>query len=607
VKKIYRVFENMKLTTKLAMSYAVIIVAVICFIGIRYYFLSFDVIKDIARKNVYEVVKKNTEIIDARLSQTKENIQALIMDGDLYNAFSTIKHDNKYNIYLLDSRVTRILDKYFLQSKDVFSAQLATNYYIFGNNPNKSFIPENKFSQSELYSKAIEADGALIWYPTYDFAQIYNMESLRNVNVDYKYMFSAAQVINSSFFDETDYSKLNNDIERPIIILNFKEEFFRNIFSNSIPTDEGYFFIFSKDGYVISSQDQSMLATKLEAPWVEQIAQKVSGTDIIENNGKKMIICFDTSKTTGWISAVLIPSGRLAEQIIPPIKKFIIYATIIVALISIMLSYLFSVKITKPINRIIKAIKKIGEGDFSIKIAEEGSVEFKELIERFNRMNEKIHRLIKENYEIKIKEKEAEITALNLQLDPHFMYNTLNLINLISIDNEQEEISEMIMCLSSMLKYTVKNKKDLVMFKDDLEYLKSYIFIMTKRFEGKFSAIYDIAPELYESKVPKFFMQPIVENSLIHGFALMRSGGILEIKCWTDEESRYFRVKDNGKGMDANKLRQLTDKAEAVGVSNVDRRIKILFGENYGVKIESELLKGTSVTIKLPLLGISQS
>ncbi len=139
-------------------------------------------------------------------------------------------------------------------------------------------------------------------------------------------------------------------------------------------------------------------------------------------------------------------------------------------------------------------------------------------------MNGKIQRLIEENYESKIKEKEAEITALNLQLDPHFMYNTLNLINLISVENGQDEVSEMIVSLSTMLKYTVKSQKPLVPFKDDWEYLKSYMYIIKKRFEGKFYFQYEMDPRLFVYGVPKFFLQPFVENALVHAFDSQADG-----------------------------------------------------------------------------------
>jgi two-component system sensor histidine kinase YesM len=322
---------------------------------------------------------------------------------------------------------------------------------------------------------------------------------------------------------------------------------------------------------------------------------------MIEIDGKKMIICYSMSKITGWISAVVFPPDKLIEPMIPEIRSYTIYLSALLAFISTIFAYILSFKITNPISKLAKAIKKTGEGRFDLKIREEGSSESRELIRRFNIMNEEIQKLIIENYEIKIKEKEAEINALNLQLDPHFMYNTLNLINLISIENGQDEISEMIISLSQMLKYTVKNRESLVPFKLDIQYLKSYIFIMTKRLEGKFTVLYDIDPELDEYYVPKFFLQPFVENAIIHAFDSDKKG-ILRISCRIHDGIGIHYIEDNGKGISSERIKEIFDpKKGAVGINNVDKRIKAMFGNEYGVFIESVPNMGTKITITHPL------
>jgi len=181
------------------------------------------------------------------------------------------------------------------------------------------------------------------------------------------------------------------------------------------------------------------------------------------------------------------------------------------------------------------------------------------------------------------------------------MYNTLNLINLLAVEKDEDEISEVITSLSSILEYTAKNNKKLVCFANDMDYLKNYIFIMEKRFEGVFRVEYDIDEELYKCLVPKFFMQPYVENSLVHGFNGLGHVGNLKIRCFTQEKSSFFCIEDNGVGICDKKLSDIMNgQIESIGVNNVNKRIKTIFGEEYGVKVISELGKGTKVTIKLP-------
>jgi two-component system sensor histidine kinase YesM len=152
-----------------------------------------------------------------------------------------------------------------------------------------------------------------------------------------------------------------------------------------------------------------------------------------------------------------------------------------------------------------------------------------------------------------------------------------------------------------MLKYTVKSKKDPVPFQADWEYLQGYIMIMTKRFEGRFQTMFDMDPDLFTYGVPKFFLQPFVENAFVHAFESTKSGGLLKISGWFDEGIRYFCVEDNGTGIDQETLdKLLKEESGSVGMFNVHQRIRIAYGEQYGVHIESEKGKGTRVTIRLP-------
>lgn len=607
MRRVFDFVHHISLRTKLLITYIVLITIPIFLIGWRYFSTSTEVISDIARKNAYELVKKNTEIMDVKLSQTMDAIFSFITDKDLANTLAEVDTGDDYSILASDNKITNILNKYFLQSQDLYSAQLATSYFVFGPRSMtmttvKSLIPKDRFVNSEIYAAAKAQSGKIQWIPSYDFGQMFNISYLEGINVDYRYMFSATVEVKGSYYENGVFSSLAADVEKPVLILNYKEDFFQQIYRNSIPIEGSYFFVVTKEGQIISHQDQTLIAKKNPLPWLGPMLSKENGTDLVEIDGKNMIVCYTTSKVTGWVSVAVIPPDRLVEPMLRVVWSYTVYVAIALTLLSILVAYFFSMKITNPLSKLVKAIKETGEGNFDLKMKEEGGRESKELIHRFNGMNEKIQKLIEENYETKIREKEAEITALSLQLDPHFMYNTLNLINLISMENGQDEISEMIISLSTMLKYTVKNRKDLVPFKEDLEYLKSYTFIMTKRFEGKFTVEYEIDPELHNHAVPKFLMQPFVENALIHGFEGLKKMGVLKIKCWIRNGVRHYSVEDNGKGMEPDRILEIMDKENgSIGIRNIDKRIKILYGNEYGVQIESVPNKGTKATITAPV------
>ncbi|MGG1516584.1 histidine kinase [Paenibacillus oryzisoli] len=596
------------LRTQLVFAFIILISLPLFIFGFHYYDVSRNLVFDIAEKNMYDVVRKNNQIIDTKLSQAKDNMVSFLIDKDLHNGLSSVIPNNDYQISLLDKILSVAMDKYFLNLKDIYSAQIATSYATFrtsihpsGEYSSKNFIPEGAIIQTSMYREALAQEGKLVWIPTYNFSEMYNASYMQDVSVDYRYMFSAVEMIKGTYIDETTYEDFPPESEKPVLIVNYKEDFFRQVFQNSLPVKGSYFFVVTKDGQYISHQNQEKIGKNDHYEWIQSIIDKGSGTARVAIDGQDSIICFDTSEITGWVSLVVIPSHQLNRDILRTIKLYSVYSILLLILFFVFISYFVSGRITKPLKNLLKAFKQTGEGNFEISINETGSRELTVLSERFKDMNEKIQRLIEENYESKIKEKEAEIKALNLQLDPHFMYNTLNVINLISVENGQDEISEMIISLSNMLKYTVRTTTEQVPFKNDWEYLQSYILIMSKRFEGRFLVETEIDPEINTYKAPKFFLQPFVENAFVHGFEKRKAGGVLLIKGCVHNGCLQFEVEDNGQGMSDEQLARIQKCDEtSVGIQNVNKRIKIMYGESYGVTFESVLGQGTKVLIRIP-------
>lgn len=600
-----RIFQKMGIRSRLILMYILMLSVPLCVLSIRYYNSTRDMIYDIVRKNVQEIVKKNNEVLDSTLKRIKGSCWDLMSDREFIEKSSSLLLDNDYKMISMDIELTKILDKYFLSYQDISFVQLVTSQYIFGYSTtmgnNRSYIPIESFLDSGLYYSAVNAHGKLIWYPTYNFSEKFKQSDIKDAQPEYKYMFSALQHMKTSNIRFGKTGQSGETVENPVLIINFGENFYDKVFKSSITMDNSYFFVITGEGQFISHQDKSKIGRKQDFPWLKDIVKKRSGQDIVNIDGSRILICYDTSDETGWISVIAIDYYSFLKQIISQVQMNSVYIIAGLILVLLLISYFVSYMISKPVTNLSKAINMAGDGDFSIKVPEEGSIEFTNLISKFNSMNEKIQKLIQENYEIKIKEKEAEINALNLQLDPHFMYNTLNIVNLKLIQSGHDEASEILMSLSAMLKFNARNKSTEVPFEQELDYLKGYIHIMAMRLDGKFTAEYDIDPELFEYNVPKFMLQPFVENSLIHGFEMTRTGGLLKITGRMEKNRRVFIIEDNGKGMDGERITEIMEgRTNSVGIRNVRDRIQIIYGMDYGIHIASKPLEGTIITIWLP-------
>jgi len=589
---------NMTFRSRLFISYIILIALPFLVLSTLFYRTSLKVVTEQAQKNVYEIVKKNNEVIDTKLKVVDQNSLALFVDKDLFQIFSQLNPAKAEELLAADRRVSTILSKYFSQNDDVYAYQLWTSYFTFGNSQS---MPQGDPTLSNIYRQAVQAGGKMIWYPTYDFAEMFDQSYLSKSMIDYRYLYSATRLLNFSHMEDSTLIKLNPNVERPVLTISFKSTVLDALFEKSIPVGSRYMVLDSND-MVVAGSDVSQVTKSFNENWVDSFRMTGSGTQRMKLNGENMIICFDRSTVTGWLSIVITPESALVSNLVPVIRTSTIVLAAILSGIAFLFAYLILSRITGPIKKLLGAMRSVGEGDFQTRVEVSTNDEFGILMQRFNRMNDRIHLLVKENYEIKLKEKEAEIHALNMQMNPHFLYNTLNIMNWTAIENNQKELSKMLVCLSNMLHYTSRKEWSAVHLSEEIEWMKNYFYIMSARFEGKFTVNYEIDPILYDHKLPRLLFQPFVENAILHGFNQMEEGGVILIRGWAEEGKRFFEIKDNGRGISEEMIKVILYKqSSSVGIKNTISRLQMAYGDEYGIEIRSVPGSSTSILIRLPL------
>lgn len=588
----------MKMTfrSRLLASYIFLIAVPLIVLGTLFYRTSLHVVTEQAQKNVYEIVKKNNEIMDTKLRIIDQNSTALFVDKDLFRIFNSLKPENEADLLAADRLVSDALRRYFSQIDDVYAYQLWTSYFTFGQT-----LPQGDPTHSDIYRAARQAGGKMVWYPTYDFVDMFDQPYLANGTIDFRYLFSATRVLDFSYLSNTTLEKLDSGIERPVLTISFKSDVLKSLYEKSIP-DGSRYFVLDPDNRIVSSSESGRITQIYKDDWVEQVQQAGSGTRRITLDGVNMIVCFDRSQVTGWMSIVMTPESTLVGSLVPIIRASTTLLAVIMGIVALIFAYFISGKITNPIKKLLGAMRSVGEGDFQTRVVVSTNDEFGILLQRFNLMNDRIRLLVSENYEIKLKEQEAEIHALNMQMNPHFLYNTLNVMNWTAIENDQKELSKMLVCLSNMLHYTSRKEWGAVHLSEEIEWMKNYFYIMSVRFEEKFTVSYEIDSMLYNYKLPRLLFQPFVENAILHGFDQTESGGLIHIRGWIDDGTRYYEVADNGRGMSNDTVNAiLYRESSSIGIKNTIARIRMTYGEEYGVVISSVLGFGTKVTITLPL------
>lgn len=596
--KLYRWNSRIKLRTKLFLLFFALMMVTLILSSYGYYSYSLDDAMNQYGKDAYQNVRQSNTILDQKLSKVVKSTELMIKDGEIYRIFNTIDPKDPNDLLRYDRELKRIIGKYFDYDEQLYSQTIMTSYYTFG----QGFIPYDGFMGSTLSQHIQMGNGRLVWEPTYDFVTMFKQDSLADSDIDdFRYLFSCGRVLNVFDNSTGEITNLGNDRERPVLLINFKTDFIAEMFDNLDFHDNQLFFMIAPDGSLVFSNrdaDQSVLRN---AGWVSEVLSGKTGTLRVKEGRDTMVVSYDTSAVTGWTLVSAIRNKDLIPQVSPNIIVTVTRLGGVVLMVSLILAYLMSMMFTKPLSKLATALRKTGRGDFESRIPVRGYGEIDQVIRRFNDMNDKIQQLIHENYEVKLLEKQAQINQLNTQLNPHFLYNTLNLINCIAIEQDNDEIGKLVSSLSRMLQYTVANDKSTGTLRDELEWLEGYVFIMRCRFEGRLDYGCYVESELMNGEVPRLFLQPFVENAFLHGFEHMEDGFVLRISGWRENDRRYFSVRDNGQGMSPERIAEImAGKGSSVGMRNVHRRLKLMYGEEYGIEVQSNLGRGTTILICLP-------
>ena len=322
-----------------------------------------------------------------------------------------------------------------------------------------------------------------------------------------------------------------------------------------------------------------------------------------QENGKKsnyLIVSADAG-VDAWQIIVYQPQKMMAREI--QTLLVLVMGIIAVCIItSVVASLAFSRFVVRDIKRLRDNMQAVEEGNMELMVTSDAGDEVGSLIRGFGSMLGEINRLIHEVYESKLTQRKSEMTALQAQINPHFLYNSLSLINWKALEAGQQDISKITLALSSFYRTSLNRGKNVLTIEKEIENMKSYLEIQLCMHDNDFDVIMDIDEEILPYQTLNLLLQPLVENAIDHGIDLKEDGrGYIKIIGRKDAENIYLTVEDNGVGIEPEILSSILEfKTKGYGVRNVNQRIRLYYGEEYCLRIESEVGKGTRCTINIP-------
>ena len=369
---------------------------------------------------------------------------------------------------------------------------------------------------------------------------------------------------------------------------------------------KGYAFILDAKGNIVYHPQQQQLYNELQTENISLIMDTDDDTVLTGtgNNGK--LYSISRSDKTGWTVVdctnvrELLSKSRQAQSI------YVLTAVVLV-IVALLFSRFMARSITLPIQKLRDSMKKVQEGDFSVSdVVVDSRNEIGSLTKSFDVMTRRIQELMEQNVHEQEQKRKSELKALQSQINPHFLYNTLDSIIWMAEGKKNEEVVLMTASLARLLRQSISNEDEVVPIANEVEYARGYLTIQKMRYKDKLEFQIDVDPSILHIPLIKLVLQPIIENAIYHGLKYKESKGRLIIKGFPKDGNAVLQVIDDGVGMDEETLAHIYDRhkvnyhSNGVGVYNVQKRLKLYYGEDYGITYESVVGKGTTATITIP-------
>ena len=368
--------------------------------------------------------------------------------------------------------------------------------------------------------------------------------------------------------------------------------------------DDSFLIITDNDDKIIYSPYKEQLANELILA-KGYYFENQEGSAIIEMLDTKGLVNYITSDYTGWRIMQFIPYEVMYKRS-NTINTVLIIAVIVLIIISVILSASLSKVIAKRILRLNNIVEEIGSGNLDVYVPDMGNDEISELALGIRKMTIKLKNLMTRVTTAKLRKREAQLKFLQEQVNPHFLYNALNSIQMTAAINKDMNVAHMIDRLGQFIKLNSLNFKNIVTVREEIDLLKAYLSVISIRYKKDFTYEIDIPSEIYDNNCIKLIIQPIVENAVVHGLENVERKKYIKISAGDLDGSIEIHVKDNGKGMTEDELETLKSNLEgniasdSIGLVNVNQRLKLNYGDEYGIEIFSEQGIGTEVIIRIP-------
>ena len=402
--------------------------------------------------------------------------------------------------------------------------------------------------------------------------------------------------------------------EQGILLIDIRYDSLEQLFDGITLGNGGYVYLLGTDGELIYHPESQLIYSGLEEENLEAAAEYRDGTYTEEYKGEKRAVTVKTVGYTGWKIVGAAVLGGVSLNALKT-RLLVVFIVALVAFLLAMINAYISTRITTPIEKLEHSVNEIEAGDMEADVYVGGSYEIQHLGTSIKNMTTQIRKRMDDIVAEQESKRKNEFDVLQSQINPHFLYNTLDIIVWMIENEKQADAVKVVTALARFFRISLSRGKSIITVRDELEHVRNYLTIQHMRFKNRFTYEIQADEDVMDLASLKLILQPLVENAIYHGMEFMDGDGEILIRVYRDGDDLYMKVSDNGLGMTQEQVdRMFTDKAHVasksgsgIGVRNVNERIRLYFGAEYGLTIDSELDEGTTVTIHMKAVPYAET
>lgn len=581
--------HNMKLFQKFVLTYCILLIIPILIISSYAYAKLSNIITDNFLNSASESFEQSLDYMNYTVYKIFDTSNTIVVNNTVTDILTHDAEEYPLTEQIYDFSKLQSYLCSFENNLDIKKINLYINDGLIYSSENVSFFKASSLKNTKVEDCILRTNARFIWGPMW-----YLNESTVNDT-----LFLLKSIKNPD--------DLSEDIG--FLRIDFRKSIIQDIIDKINPLDDVFSFVINSDNKIIaSSRDLKDLYdnSSIDLELIKSAAQ-FSNQLTTFDDGKYYLQSAPIDKTD-WYMVNVLPKSSIFSTIKIQ-RQYLFVIVVLTSIMAIILAAYFVKVINKRLFQVIDGMRQVPNGQLSNYIENDSSDEVGELIDNYNYMISKMSILVDEQYKLGKEVKNAELKALQSQINPHFLYNTLDMINWMAHKNMNKEISIAVKNLAKFYKLSLNKGKDIVTIKDEVEHSKLYVNLQNMRYDNRITLITKLDESLMNCSIPKITFQPIIENSINHGILGrgMENGSIL-ISGYISQNNLIIQISDDGIGIEKEVLplilkeNNLQTKGSGYGLKNINQRIKLLYGESYGLSFTSNYGFGTTVEITLPVI-----